>query len=100
MAAPLQDRSRAPLAIQVLHLTLVDDRERDLLVGAERLVDDRSRAEVLELGANEGAALARLHVLELDHAHEALGKIECHTVLQVVGGDAHSKKSLENRVST
>ena len=87
------------LAVEELHLALVDHREHDLLVGAERAVDDRAGADVLELGAHERAALARLHVLELDDVHEPLGQVERHAVLQVVGGDAHSTRSFGVRVS-
>jgi hypothetical protein len=28
-------------------------------------------------------------VLELDHGEQALGQVEGHAVLQIVGGDAH-----------
>ena len=49
----------------------------------------RAGAEVLQLGAHERAALARLHVLELDDGHEPLGEVQGHAVLQVVRGDAH-----------
>ena len=58
----------------------------------------RAGAHVLELGAHERAALARLHVLELDDGHEPFGQVERHAVLQVVGGDAHSTRSLGVRV--
>ena len=63
------------LAVEVLHLALVDDRLLDLLVGAEGAVDHRAGAHVLQLGAHERAALARLHVLELDDGDEALGEV-------------------------
>jgi hypothetical protein len=77
------------LAVEVLHLALVDDRERHLLVGAERALEHRAARHLLELGAHDGAALARLHVLELDDGDEALrGQVQRHAVLQVVGGDA------------
>ena len=49
---------------------------------------------VLQLRAHERAALARLHVLELDDGHEALGEVQGHAVLQVVGGDAHRHEIL------
>ena len=78
------------LAVEELHLALVDDRLLDLLVGAERAVDHRAGADVLELRAHERAALARLHVLELDDGEEPLGEVEGHAVLQVVGGDAQA----------
>src|SRR5262249_49849978 len=77
------------LAVEELHLAFVDDRERDLLVGAERPVEHRAAARVLELRAHECATFPRLHVLELDDRHQALGQVERHAVLQVVGRDAH-----------
>ena len=41
----------------------------------------------LQRGAHEGAALAGLHVLELDDLEEAVVEVEGHAVLEVVGGD-------------
>ena len=75
--------------VQVLHLALVDHGLLDLLAGPERLVERGAGADVAERGAHEGAALARLDVLELDHLVEALRQVEAHAVLQVVGGDGH-----------
>ena len=75
------------VAVEVLHLPLVDDGLLELLVGPVGAVDDGAGADVLQLGADEGAALARLHVLELDDGEEPLGEVEGHAVLQVVGGD-------------
>ena len=57
--------------------------------GLMKQMQDRARAEVLELGSHERATLSGLDVLELDDGHQALGKGECHPVLQVVRGDAH-----------
>ena len=93
VALVVHEDERGALAVEVLHLTLVDDGERDLLVGTERALEHGAGPEVLELGAHERAALARLHVLELDDGHEALGEVQGHAVLQVVGGDAHSALS-------
>ena len=79
--------------LDVLHLG-VDARE--LLAGAERLVDDRSAIEILELRPHERAALARLHVLELDDApHRAL-ELDVHPVPELVGVDdvCHAQPSL------
>ena len=70
--------------LDALHLG-VDARE--LLAGAERLVDDGARAEVLELRAHEGAALARLHVLELDDAPDIAVHLDVHAVPELVRGD-------------
>ena len=44
-------------------------------------------ADVRQLGAHEGPALARLHVLELDDGEQAVVELQGDAVLQVVGGD-------------
>ena len=59
----------------------------------------RAGAHVLQLGAHERAALARLHVLELDDGHQPFGQVERHAVLQVVRRDAHNTRSFGVRVS-
>ena len=79
------------VAVEELHLPLVDDGLLDLLGGPEGPVEHGAGADVLQRGAHEGAALARLHVLELDHLEQALGQVEGHAVLQVVGGDGHAE---------
>ena len=70
--------------LDVLHLG-VDARE--LLAGAERLVDDRARLERLQLRAHERAALARLDVLELDDPPDDPVELDVHAVLELVGVD-------------
>src|SRR5262245_38480928 len=77
------------LAVEQLHLALVDDCLLELLVGAVGATDDGACAHVLELRSNERAALARLDVLELDDLEQALGQVERHAVLQVVGRNSH-----------
>ncbi len=70
--------------LDVPHLR-VDTRE--LLACPERLVDHGARVEALQLGAHERAALARLHVLELDDPpHRAL-VLDVHAVLELVRVD-------------
>ena len=54
---------------------------------SERLVDHRAAGQVLELGADECAALARLDVLEADDAHQLAVDVQDVAVLQVVGRD-------------
>src|SRR5262249_3458309 len=61
------------------------------LVGAERPLEHLAGLEVLELRADEGAALARFDVLEVDHRHEPLGEVQHDAGLQVVGGDVHAR---------
>ena len=52
--------------IEVLHVLLLGAHARELLAGAEGVVDDRAVREAFQLRAHEGTALARLDVLELD----------------------------------
>ena len=75
------------LAVEHLHLALVDRRPLDLLAGAEGAVDHRAGSGVLEGGAHEGGALARLDVLELHDAEQVLIELEGHAVPEVVGRD-------------
>ena len=70
--------------LDVLHLG-VDARE--LLARAERVVDDRPRLEVLELGTDERAALSGLHVLELDDAPHRAAVLDVHAVPELVRVD-------------
>ncbi len=83
----------ARIAIEELHLALVDDGLVDLLAGSEGAVDDRTRAGVLERRPHESATLAGLDVLEVDDGEQTLGQVEGHAVLQVVGGDGHVRIS-------
>ena len=64
---------------------LVDGGDLDLDVGVEGLVDGLAGLDVLQLGAHEGAALARLVVLEPDDRPELAVEVENHAVLEVVG---------------
>jgi hypothetical protein len=72
--------------VEVLHLALVDTGCLDLDASVERPVDDLAGQDVLQFGADEGAALARLDVLELDDRPQAAVEVEDQTVLEVVGG--------------
>src|SRR5665811_329874 len=73
-----------------------------LLAGAEGALDDGARVEILELGAHEGAALARLYVLELDDAPDDAVKLDVHAVLELIGADyvGHRRASLPNPPQT
>ena len=70
--------------LDVLHLGV---HARELLAGAERLVDDGARLEALQLRADERAALARLHVLELDDPPDLAVELDVHAVLELVRVD-------------
>src|SRR6266852_3661713 len=59
-------------------------------------VDDLARHDVLQLGAHEGAALARLDMLELDNGPELPVEVQRHAVLQVVRGGHVSVSRLKN----
>src|SRR4051794_21285855 len=82
--------------VEVLHLALVDDSDIDLGAGVEGAVDDLAGQQVLELGADERATLARLDVLELDDVPQHAVEVEGHAVLQVVGG-RHGSRTPRSR---
>ena len=90
------------VAVQVLHLPLVDDRLLEFLIRPVGAVEHSARAHVLQLRAHECPALPRLHVLELDDGDQPLGQVEGHAVLQVVGPDLchQTMSSLGALVST
>src|SRR5262249_42121017 len=60
---------------------------RELLAGAEGAVDDGAAREALHPRADEGAALPRLHVLELDDAPDVTVDLDVHAVLELVRVD-------------
>ena len=73
------------VAVQVLEVAAVDGREVDLGAGVEGAVDDLAAQHVLHLGAHERAALAGLHVLELDDVPELSVEVQHAAVLDVIG---------------
>jgi hypothetical protein len=73
--------------VEELHRPALGGDALDLLARAERLVDHGAAGQVLELGADECAALARLDVLEADDAHQLAVDVQHVAVLQVVGRD-------------
>ena len=75
------------VVVQELHVLHLGVHARELLSRPERLVDDGPGLESLHLRPDEGASLARLHVLELDDApHDAL-VLDVHAVAELVRGD-------------
>src|SRR4029077_4604672 len=64
--------------------------------GVEGPVDNLAGQDVLQLGTHEGAALARLDVLELDYGPELPVEVQRHAVLQVVGGGHVVSPRLKN----
>jgi hypothetical protein len=73
------------ILVQVLELATVDDLGLDFRAGVEGAVHGLTRNDVLDLGAHEGAALARLHVLELDHGPKLAVHVEDDAVPDVSG---------------
>ena len=80
------------LLVEVGHVTLVDLRHVDLRARVEGLVDDLAADDVLQGRADEGAALARLDVLELHDAPQPVVEREHHAVLEVVRG-SHARQT-------
>ena len=75
------------VGVEELHLARLGAHRTELLAGAEGLVDDGAVARPLELRAHEGAALAGLHVLELDDPPDGAVDLDVHPVLELVRGD-------------
>jgi len=70
--------------VEVLEVAAVDRREVDLRPGVERPVDDLAGHDVLQRGADECAALAGLHVLEVGDVPEPALEVEDGALLDVV----------------
>ena len=73
--------------VEVLRLLHLGVDARELLAGAEGAFDDGARVEALHLRAHERAALARLHVLELDDAPDVPVELDVHAVAELVRVD-------------
>src|SRR6266508_3219037 len=76
--------ARVVEVLRVLHLGV---HPLELLACTEGPVDGRAGREVLELRADECAALARLHVLELHDPPDAAVHLDVHPVLELVRVD-------------
>src|SRR5207244_2597958 len=66
VARVVHEDERVALAVEELHLPLLDVGGLELLAGADVPFDDRAREQVLEAGPREGGPLAGLDELELD----------------------------------
>jgi hypothetical protein len=71
--------------VEELHPARLGADRPELLAGPEGLVDDGAVVDPLELGANEGTALAGLDVLELDDAEDLAVDVDVGAVLELVG---------------
>src|SRR5690606_6271027 len=85
-----------PFLVEELHRPLLELGTVELLAGPEVLLEDVSRDQGLVLGANEGAALPRLDVLELDDLVRVVVDLDLQTVAGLAGVDdaGHSSKFL------
>src|SRR4029077_3554134 len=84
--AGVHEDVRRAVVVEVLHGPLVDVGYVDLHVGVEGAVHGLAGLDVLQLRPDDGAALARLVVLEPDDLPELAVDVQHHAVLQVVGG--------------
>ena len=73
--------------VEVLHPLRLGAHRPELLAGAEGLVLDRAVVGAAQLRAHEGAALARLHVLELHDLVDRPVDLDMGPVLELVRGD-------------
>src|SRR5713101_4814621 len=79
----------AVVPVEVLHVLVLEIDQLHFLTGPERVVDDASLPHVLELGAHEGAALARLDVLEVDDGIRMTVELDLQSLLELRGGHLH-----------
>jgi acetyl-CoA carboxylase biotin carboxyl carrier protein len=79
----------AVVLVEELHALFFEIDELDLLTGSKRVVDDPAEPHVLELGPHEGAALARLDVLEVDDRVRRPVEVDLEPLLELRRGDLH-----------
>ena len=75
------------IAIEKLHLALLNNRLLHLFAGRIRTVDHCAGANVAKFGAHERPTFPRLHMLEIDDLHKTLRDVEGDAVLEVRGGN-------------
>ena len=75
------------VGVEELHLARLGVDRAELLAGAEGTVDHIAVSRAAELGADEGAALAGLDVLELDDLEDGAFDLDVIAVLELVRGD-------------
>ena len=85
----------SPSMIEELHVLLVEPDALDRLLGAEALVELGAAAQVAHLDLGEGAALAGLHQLALQHEPQLALMLEHIARLDVDGVDLHGDRSRE-----
>src|SRR5918999_2000764 len=73
------------VGVEELHAPRLGADRAELLAGPEGAVDHGAVLDPLELCADERAALARLHVLELEDAEDGAVDLDVHAVLELVG---------------
>src|SRR3954452_18223092 len=81
------------VVVEVLELAGLGAHRAELLARPEGLVDDVAVGGALELGADERAALAGLHVLELDDLEDRPVHVDVSPVLELIGADHGCKAS-------
>ena len=66
----VHDHVRIPVPVEELRLAALDPGAPELLLGTVGLLGHRPRREVLHLGAHDGGAPAKLHVVEVEDLEE------------------------------
>ena len=79
------------VVVEVLQLLRLETHGFNLDAGVERVIDDAAGLDVAQLRADEGAALAGLHMLELDDGAQLAVKLDAHAVLEIGGRDSHTR---------
>ena len=74
------------VVVEVLHLLGLKTHGIELRAGVEGVVDHAAGLDVLELSAYKRAALARLHMLELDDLHHVAVHFKGQAVFEIACG--------------
>ena len=77
----------AAIGVEELHLAGLGMHRAELLAGPERPVDHVAVARPPQLGPHEGAALARLDVLEVEDLEDDPVDVDVVAALELVGRD-------------
>ena len=95
VALRVHEHELIAVLVDVLHLALLDVGLVERLAGAEGAVEHATGAQVLQLGAHERAALAGLHVLEVDHHERLAVELDLEAVAEARGIDRHAGLSVK-----
>ncbi len=82
VAVRIHEMERIVVAVEVLHLPLVEDRAFDVFFRAELIVPLDARADVPHLGLDEPALVARREVLQIKYPEQIVLELDEHPPLE------------------